>query len=68
VCHWRTFAESILVPPEPAPPAALYRPYARSAMTNKEMGALQPEAGRYLLGVVIGEGRYTQIGFEVGRH
>jgi hypothetical protein len=42
---------------------ALARPDTRFAMTNNEMGALQSEAGRYLLGVVIGEGRYTRFMF-----
>jgi Domain of unknown function (DUF3883) len=37
------------------------RPDARFAMTNNEMGALQSEAGRYVLGIVIGEGRYTRF-------
>jgi Domain of unknown function (DUF3883) len=37
------------------------RPDARFAMTNNEMGAMQAEAGRYLLGIVIGDGRYTRF-------
>jgi hypothetical protein len=37
------------------------RPDARFAMTNNEMGALQSEAGRYLLGIVVGEGRYSRF-------
>jgi Domain of unknown function (DUF3883) len=37
------------------------RPDARFAMTNNEMGALQSEAGRYVLGIVVGEGRYTRF-------
>lgn len=37
------------------------RPDARFAMTNNEMGAMQSEAGRYLLGIVIGDGRYTRF-------
>jgi len=36
------------------------RPDVRFAMTNNEMGAVQSEAGRYLLGIVIGEGRYSR--------
>lgn len=37
------------------------RPDARFAMTNNEMGAMQSEAGQYLLGIVIGDGRYTRF-------
>jgi Protein NO VEIN, C-terminal len=37
------------------------RPDARFAMTNNEMGALQSEAGSYLLGIVVGEGRYSRF-------
>lgn len=37
------------------------RPDARFAMTNNEMGALQSETGRYLLGIVVGEGRYSRF-------
>lgn len=37
------------------------RPDARFAMTNNEMGAVQSEAGRYLLGIVIGDGRYVRF-------
>ena len=37
------------------------RPDARFAMTNNEIGALQSEAGRYFLGIVIGEGRYSRF-------
>jgi hypothetical protein len=37
------------------------RPDAQFAMTNNEMGAVQSEAGRYLLGIVIGEGRYSRL-------
>lgn len=37
------------------------RPDARFAMTNNEMGALQSEAGRYLLGIVIGDDRYVRF-------
>lgn len=37
------------------------RPDAQFSMTNNEMGAVQSEAGRYLLGIVIGEGRYSRL-------
>lgn len=37
------------------------RPDARFAMTNNEMGAMQSEAGRYLLGIVIGDDRYSRF-------
>jgi Domain of unknown function (DUF3883) len=37
------------------------RPDARFAMTNNEIGALQSEARRYFLGIVIGEGRYSRF-------
>ncbi len=37
------------------------RPDDRFAMTNNEMGAVQSEAGRYLLGIVIGVGRYSRL-------
>jgi hypothetical protein len=37
------------------------RPDVRFAMTNNEMGAMQSEAGRYLLGIVVGEGRYSRF-------
>jgi hypothetical protein len=37
------------------------RPDTRFAMTNNEMGALQSEPGRYVLGIVVGEGRYTRL-------
>ena len=37
------------------------RPDVQFAMTNNEMGAMQSEAGRYLLGIVVGEGRYSRF-------
>lgn len=37
------------------------RPDDRFAMTNNEMGAVQAEKGRYLLGIVIGDGRYIRL-------
>lgn len=37
------------------------RPDDRFAMTNNEMGAVQAEKGRYLLGIVIGDGRYVRL-------
>jgi len=30
-------------------------------MTNNEMGAMQAEMGRYLLGIVIGDDRYMRL-------
>ena len=39
------------------------RPDARFAMTNNEMGAMQSEDGRYVLGIVIGDGRYSRLMF-----
>lgn len=37
------------------------RPDAQFAMTNNEMGAMQSEDGRYLLGIVVGDGRYSRL-------
>lgn len=37
------------------------RPDAQFAMTNNEMGAIQSEPGRYLLGIVVGDGRYARL-------
>lgn len=37
------------------------RPDVRFAMTNNEMGAMQVEARRYLLGIVIADGRYSRL-------
>jgi hypothetical protein len=37
------------------------RPDDRFAMTNNEMGAMQAEKGRYLLGIVIGDDRYMRF-------
>jgi hypothetical protein len=37
------------------------RPDAQFAMTNNEMGAMHSEVGRYLLGIVVGDGRYTRL-------
>ena len=37
------------------------RPDDRFAMTNNEIGAMQAEKGRYLLGTVIGDDRYMRI-------
>jgi hypothetical protein len=39
------------------------RPDDRFAMTNNEMGAMQAEKGRYLLGIVIGHDRYMRFMF-----
>ena len=36
------------------------RPDDRFSMTNNEMGAVQAEEGRYLLGIVIGDDRYIR--------
>ncbi len=37
------------------------RPDARFSMTNNEMGAIEAEPGQYLLGIVIGDGRYARL-------
>jgi hypothetical protein len=36
---------------------------SRFSMTNNEMGAMQSESGRYLLGIVVGDSRYVRLMF-----